>query len=113
MKRLLHALDSLGFWIAVFVLAVIFVFAYAWSNNRAAVTRNQDVLDQHVEVIAHLCETIHVLDVLTLQQARLTRETLRKPEVPRWAQDYLASREALLLITHDELSQSRGCVQVE
>lgn len=112
MKRVVEALDSLPFWIAVFIVGVLFVFAYAYANARSAAAQNAEVIDQQQAQLAQLCETIAILDVLTVQQARVTTETLRL-ELPTWARSYLVKREALLNRTHAELAETTTCRQIE
>lgn len=112
-ERVLDVVDTAKFWAVLAVLVAFTVMAYAYGHNRAQASRNEDIISQQTEQLTYLCETVSVLDALTTQQLRITRETLDRTDVPLWGQLYLAKRERLLGVTHTELADSRGCQQIE
>lgn len=113
MKRVIQTMDTLPFWVAVFVASVLFVFAYAFVISRDAAARNADVIARQQQQLVELCETIRVLDAVTVQQQILTVDTLAGRDVPPWARVYLARRAEILGRTHDELAESHTCRQIE
>lgn len=113
MKKILEFTDTLTFWLLVFLVSVIAVFAYAWTNNRQTVATDSALLREQQTQLSYLCETIAVLDQLTVQEKRLTKETLNDPNLPLSMQVYLSKQLTLFETTHLELEQSRGCRIIE
>lgn len=111
--KILERTDTPGFWMVVFVIAVLFVFAYAFASNRRTVADHEKLIAEQQRQLTYLCETVTILDALTTQQLRITRKTLADPTLPLWAQIYMAKRERLLGTTHEELSNTRGCRLIE
>jgi hypothetical protein len=111
--RALRLFDSLAFWGIVFVLSVMFVFAYAFTNNQHSTRRNTEINVRQQEQLAFLCETIHVVDALLVQQIRIEKQALTERTLSLWARQYLSSRARLLKITHQDISESGPCTRVE
>jgi hypothetical protein len=112
-KRLIALADTAQFWLAVFLLAVTFIFAYSYINNREAVSANRELIAKQQLQLTQLCETIRVIDVLTVQLLKLDEVALNQGNVPPWAITYFRSRVAFLELAHQEFSGTRGCGPVE
>lgn len=112
MRKFLRQLDTLPFWTAVFAFAVLVVGSYAYSNNQAAADRNRELIMRQQLQLSFLCETIAILDRLNLQETRINREALRDPDLAP-LHPYLQQRNTILTIGHLELSEARGCGEVE
>ena len=113
MSRLIRAMDTTTFWIAVFVLSLLFVFAYAFVVNRDAVARNSTVITRLEQQLVQLCNTIRVQDAAIVHESRISVETMERWDVPLWATEYLANRNLALDIVHYELANSPVCRQIE
>ena len=113
MKRVIDAMDTLRFWVAVFVLSLLFVFAYAYVVSRDAAARNSHVIAKQQEQLVELCNTIRAFDVVTVQDALVTTRTFERWDVPLWATEYLVNRALILEALHYELVESSACRQIE
>lgn len=112
-QRLLAMTDTYQFWLAVFVIALAFVFAYAYVNNRQSVSNQRAFIEKQQLQLTQLCETINVIDILTVQLLDLDRLALRQDNIPPWAIIYFNSRVRFLDLAHQEFSDTRGCGPVE
>jgi hypothetical protein len=112
-QRVLRIFDSVAFWGIVFIIAVLFVFAYAFTNNRNSTQRNTEINIRQQKQLAYMCETIHVVDALLVQQIRVEKQALTERTLSLWARQYLSHRARLLRTTHQAISESGPCARVE
>jgi hypothetical protein len=112
MKHWLAKLDTLKVCTAVFTAAVLLVGTYAFVSNRDATNRNRDLIALQQRQLGFLCETIAILDELNVQEARINRDAMNDPELGP-LRPYLQQRNTILTIAHVELSEARGCGDVE
>lgn len=112
--------DTTRFWVVLGALGLIFVFGYAFANNRTAVGQNNATIKQQTALIrdqraalGFLCSTVQLLDAVYVQQIRIDQGFLRDKSLSVSVRDRIRDRIAITEAAHLELSDTRPCRRVE
>ena len=120
MKLLRRVLDSNKFWRGLAIATAAFVVLYliidarneADANTRTIAAQRQAIQAQE-QVLIYLCDTVHVLDIVYVQSAKLDTLALKDESIPPSVRELIRHRRDSFLKVHQDLSETGPCRQVE